>query len=131
MLPHWLRKRITGHMLWQYPDLGAVTLAVFVVFLGLGTILPVLTIYAQGRGITVAEIGYRHCGLDARQLPVPDADGLAVRPHRAQAAAALRPGRPIVITLAYLAWTVRRLLIVLRFFEGMGGAASGPPPAPM
>src|SRR5439155_8014109 len=54
----WFRTRLTGNLLWQYPALGAIALAVLVVFLGLGSIFPVLTIYAEQRGISVAQIGY-------------------------------------------------------------------------
>ncbi len=126
MLPQWLRKRITGHMLWEYPDLGAVVLAVFVVFLGIGTILPVLTIYAQERGITTADIGLATSAWMLAnflfQMPMGWLSDRVGRKPLMLFGLVLH----IVITLAYLRMDSAALLIVLRFFDGLGGAAVWP-----
>jgi DHA1 family multidrug resistance protein-like MFS transporter len=126
MLPQWLRKRITGHILWQYPDLGAVTLAVFVVFLGIGTILPVLTIYAQEKGITTADIGIATSAWMLAnflfQMPMGWLSDRIGRKPLMIFGLVLHIG----ITLAYLGMDNAPMLIVLRFFDGLGGAAVWP-----
>jgi DHA1 family multidrug resistance protein-like MFS transporter len=126
MLPQWLRKRITGHLLWQFPDLGAVTLAVFVVFLGIGTILPVLTIYAQERGITTGDIGLATSAWMLAnflfQMPMGWLSDRVGRKPLMLFGLALH----VVITIAYLGMDNAPMLIVLRFFDGLGGAAVWP-----
>lgn len=126
MLPQWLRKRITGQILWEFPDLGAVTLAVFVVFLGIGTILPVLTIYAQERGITVADIGIATSAWMLAnflfQMPMGWLSDRVGRKPLMLFGLTLH----IVITICYLGMDNAPLLIVLRFFDGLGGAAVWP-----
>jgi DHA1 family multidrug resistance protein-like MFS transporter len=126
MLPQWLRKRITGNILWEFPDLGAVTLAVFVVFLGIGTILPVLTIYAQERGITTADIGIATSAWMLVnflfQMPMGWLSDRIGRKPLMLFGLALH----IVITIAYLGLDNAPMLIVLRFFDGLGGAAVWP-----
>ena len=67
-----LRKRITRNLLWQYPDLGVVVLGVFVVWVGLCSVWPVLTIYMQQRGASLgaaikdASVKARHSGRFSR-----------------------------------------------------------------
>jgi len=51
-----LHKRITRNMLWEFPGLGVVVLGVFVIWVGLCSVWPVLTIYMQERGSSLAEI---------------------------------------------------------------------------
>ena len=51
-----IRRQVTGHMLWEYPQLALIVVGVFVVFLGLTSIWPVFTLYMQGQGIGLAEI---------------------------------------------------------------------------
>jgi DHA1 family multidrug resistance protein-like MFS transporter len=123
---HWLRNRITGHMLWQNPNLGSAILAVMVVYLGIGSILPVLTIYAENRGISVAEIGYATSAyMLANFIFLMPMGWLSDRIGR----------KPlmifglivhVIISLLYLGMDDAPTLMFLRFLDGFGGAAVWP-----
>src|SRR5690349_18209428 len=118
-----LRKRLTGHMLWEYPDLGIITLGVFVVYMGLGTIWPVLTLYMQAQGIGVAEIGVTTAAYMASnflfQIPMGWASDRIGRKPLLLAGLAVHG----VISIMYL--PVHGLLgfAILRFIEGIGASA--------
>jgi MFS family permease len=121
-----LRKRLTGHMLWEYPDLGIITLGVFVVYMGLGTIWPVLTLYMQAQGIGIAEIGVTTAAYMASnflfQIPMGWASDRIGRKPLLLAGLAVHG----VISIMYL--PVHGLLgfAILRFIEGIGASAMMP-----
>lgn len=123
---HALRRRITGHMLWEYSDLGVIALGVFVVFLGLGTVWPVLTIYMQKHGASMADIGVTTAAYMAAnflfQVPMgwvsdrlgrklPLLGGLAVHG---------------LVSVLYLVVQDSTGFTMLRFVEGIGASAMMP-----
>jgi MFS family permease len=121
-----IRGRITGHFLWQNPNLGSAILAVLVVWLGIGSILPVLTIYAEKRGISVAEIAYATSAfMLANFLFAMPMGWLSDRLGR----------KPLmifgllahtVLSLLYLGLDGAPMLMFLRFVDGFGSAAVWP-----
>ena len=121
-----IRGRITGHFLWQNPNLGSAIVAVLVVWLGIGSILPVLTIYAENRGISVAEIAYATSAfMLANFLFAMPMGWLSDRLGR----------KPLMIfgllahtgiSLLYLGMSDAPTLMFLRFLDGIGSAAVWP-----
>jgi MFS family permease len=126
MNTQWLRKRITGHMLWEYPDLAVISLGVFVVFLGLGTIWPVLTIYMQGQGISVSQIGTTTAAWMAAnflfQIPMGWASDRIGRKPLLLAGLAVHG----ILSLAYMQAHDLPMFLLIRFIEGIGSAAMLP-----
>ena len=122
----WLRNRITGHLLWRNPDLGVVTGGVLVAFLGVGTILPVLTIFAQERGLSIADIGIATSAYMLAsflcQFPMGWLSDRIGRKPLLIAGLSLHA----VISLLYLGTDGRDMLILLRFLDGVSSGATWP-----
>src|SRR5438067_1802608 len=120
---NWLRPKLTGHLLWQYPALGAIALAVLVVFLGLGSIFPVLTIYAGQRGISVAQVGYANAAFQLANflflLPMGWLSDRVGRKPLLLGGLALH----IATMLGYVGLPDATAFMVLRFIEGLGACA--------
>ncbi|HUS14490.1 MAG TPA: MFS transporter [Chloroflexia bacterium] len=122
----WIRKRLDGYLLWDYPDLGVITFGVFVVWLGLTSVWPVFTLYMQERGSSLAEISATAASFMAAsflfQVPMGWAsDRLGRKPL-------LLLGLAVhgTTSLLYLLAQGSGDFMILRFIDGIGGAAMMP-----
>ncbi|HMA37268.1 MAG TPA: MFS transporter [Chloroflexia bacterium] len=126
MAIQWLRRRITANMLWEFPELGIVVLGVFVVWVGLCSVWPILTLYMQAQGSSLADISVTTAAAMAAsflfQVPMGWAsDRFGRKPL-------LLGGLALVGTISCLYLLVHSSLgfAILRFVEGIGGAAMMP-----
>ncbi len=113
-------------MLWEFPGLGVVVLGVFVIWVGLCSVWPVLTIYMQERGSSLAEISLITAASMAAsflfQVPMGWASDRIGRKPLLLGGLAVHG----VISLSYLWVDTTAGFAILRFVEGIGAAALMP-----
>ncbi|MGI8586978.1 MAG: MFS transporter [Chloroflexia bacterium] len=113
-------------MLWEFPDLGVITLGVFVVFLGLCAVWPVFTLYMQARGVSITEISLTSAAYMAAsflfQVPMGWASDKLGRKPLLLAGLATHG----ILSLLYLTTSDTAGFMLLRFIEGIGSAAMLP-----
>jgi DHA1 family multidrug resistance protein-like MFS transporter len=110
----------------RYPDLGMISLGVFILLVGVGAIVPVRTIYAREHGSTMAELGMMASGFLLGQFIFQLPGGwLSDRWGRKPllVAGIVVSG---VISLLFLASDNPWYFIVLRFIEGAASGAISP-----
>ncbi|HKP51277.1 MAG TPA: MFS transporter [Chloroflexia bacterium] len=125
-----LRSRLTSAIrtnpLVRYPDLGLMCLGIFVMFVGIGAVIPIRTIYAREHGADMNEIGWMASafilGLFISQIPGGWASDKWGR-------------KPLVVTGVAVAGVMCAMMllndhpwyfITLRFIEGLASGAIGP-----
>jgi MFS family permease len=112
--------------LMRYPDLGLISLGVFVMLIGVGAIVPIRMIYARDHGALPLELGLMASGFllgqFAFQLPGGWASDKWGRKPLLVAGIAIGG----VISFLFLAWDNPWYFIVLRFIEGAASGAIAP-----
>lgn len=110
----------------RYPDLGLISLGIFVMLIGVGAIVPIRMIYAREHGALPFELGLMASGFllgqFAFQLPGGWASDKWGRKPLLVAGIAIAG----VISFLFLAWDNPWYFIVLRFIEGAAGGAVAP-----
>jgi MFS family permease len=117
---------VQSNPLVRYPDLGLMCLGVFVMFVGIGAVIPIRTIYAREQGASMQEIGWMASafilGLFISQLPGGWASDKWGRKPLVVGGVAIAGVMCYVMLLNDQPW----FFIAIRFIEGLASGAIGP-----
>ena len=121
-----LTAAIQSNPLVRYPDLGMMCLGIFVMFVGIGAVVPIRTIYAREHGADINEIGWMASsfilGLFIAQLPGGWASDKWGRKPLVVGGMAIAGVLCFLMLLNDNPW----YFITLRFIEGIASGALGP-----